>query len=179
MVYVCGVLCAFLGGVSSCPLVAYVPDSGPSGPAGCRLWSSGRVTAFLSALLLCLWCTTFEYGSISRFKGVFSAFYGVGVGLCCLGALRGLCGFCARVELGGLKACGVFAFVIPLFAFLFTSLLLLLSRFLLSLLVLCLSSLFVLLHCLCCFLFPFGLHAKRKDAKCFLCVLSCPMLWAC
>ena len=33
--------------------------------------------------------------------------------------------------------------------YLFTSLLLLLSRFLLSLLVLCLSSLFVLLHCLC------------------------------
>ena len=42
-----------------------------------------------------------EYGSISRFKGVFRGFYGVRVGLCCLGALRGLCGFCARVELGG------------------------------------------------------------------------------
>ena len=37
-----------------------------------------------------------------------------GVGLCCLGALRGLCGFCARVELGGLEACGVFAFIFHL-----------------------------------------------------------------
>ena len=45
-----------------------------------------------------------KYGSISRFKGVFREFYGVCVGLCCLGALRGLGGFCARVELGGLKA---------------------------------------------------------------------------
>ena len=33
------------------------------------------------------------------------------MGLCWSGALRGLCGFCARVELGGLKACGVFASV--------------------------------------------------------------------
>ena len=45
-----------------------------------------------------------EYGSISRFKGVFSAFLLFRVGLCCLGALRGLWGFCARVELGGLEA---------------------------------------------------------------------------
>ena len=41
------------------------------------------------------------YGSISRFKGVFSAFWAFRVGLCYLGGLRGLCGFCARVELGG------------------------------------------------------------------------------
>ena len=104
MVYVCGVVSAFLGGVSSCPLVAYVPDSGPSGPAGCRLWSSGRAPAFLSAFSLCLWRIMLEYGFISRFKAVFGAVYGVCVGLCCLRALRGLCGFCARVELGGLKA---------------------------------------------------------------------------
>ena len=58
------------------------------------------------------------------------------MGLCCLGGLRGLWGFCTRVELGGLEACGVFAFLflslpfflsfsllfIPLFAFLFLSL---------------------------------------------------------
>ena len=47
----------------------------------------------LSALLLCLWCITCKYGSISRFKGVFSGFCGVRVGLCCLRALLGLCGF--------------------------------------------------------------------------------------
>ena len=45
------------------------------------------------------------------FLGGFRGFYGVCVGLCRLGALRGLWGFCARVELGGLKACGVFASV--------------------------------------------------------------------
>ena len=72
------------------------------------LWSCAP--AFLSALSLCLWHIMLEYGSISRFKGVFRGFYGVRVGLCCLGALRGLCGFCARVELGGYMTCGVFAF---------------------------------------------------------------------
>ena len=30
-----------------------------------------------------------------------------------------------------------------------------------------------LFGCGCCFLFPFGLHAKRKGAPCW-CVLSCP-----
>ena len=66
------------------------------------LWC--RALAFLSALSLCACRVACKYGSISRFKGVFSAVYGVCVGLCCLGALRGLWGFCARVELGGLKA---------------------------------------------------------------------------
>lgn len=42
----------------------------------------------LPSFLLCLWCIAFEYGFISRFKGVFSAFWGVRGGLCCLGALR-------------------------------------------------------------------------------------------
>ena len=45
-----------------------------------------------------------EYGSISRFKGVFSGVYGADVYLYGLMSLRGLCGFCARVELGGLEA---------------------------------------------------------------------------
>ena len=58
----------------------------------------------LSALSLCLWCVALEYGSISHFKGVFRGFPLLDVGLCCLGALRGLWGFCTRVELGGLKA---------------------------------------------------------------------------
>ena len=38
---VCRVVCSFGGGVSWCPLVAYVPDSGPAGPVIGRLWSSG------------------------------------------------------------------------------------------------------------------------------------------
>ena len=36
-----------------------------------------------------------------------------GVGLYCLGALRGLWGFCAREVFGGLEACGVFAPIYP------------------------------------------------------------------
>ena len=48
------------------------------------------------------------------FRAFLARFYGVCVGLFGLGTLRGLCGFCARVELGGLKACGVFA---SIFAF--------------------------------------------------------------
>ena len=50
----------------------------------------------LSCIALCR--VACRYGSISRFKGVFSAVWGFRVGLCCL---RVLCGFCTRVELGG------------------------------------------------------------------------------
>ena len=50
----------------------------------------------LSALSLCLWCVVLEICLYSRFKGVFSAVWGCCVGLCCSGALRGLCGFCTR-----------------------------------------------------------------------------------
>ena len=64
--------------------------------------------SLLSAFLLCSWCINCKYGSISRFKGVFRAFYGAGVYLYGFSALRGLCGFCARVELGGYKTYGVF-----------------------------------------------------------------------
>lgn len=77
------------------------------------------VPCLLSAFLLCLWCVMLEYGSISRFKGVFRGFYMFGVGLCCLRALRGLWGFCARVELGGFGACGVFALLFVLLSFRF------------------------------------------------------------
>ena len=64
------------------------------------------------------------------------------MGLCGLRALLGLWGFCTRVELGGLRACGVFASV-------FLLLLLCLPPFMLVVLLCsgCLS--FVLLHCLC------------------------------
>ena len=66
------------------------------------LWCRGP--AFLSALSLCACRVACKCAPISRFKGVFRGFYVFRVGLCCLGDLRGLCGFCARVELGGLEA---------------------------------------------------------------------------
>ena len=106
--------------------------------SGCGLWlclpdvwrvhwvqackRSGFVLAFvvcsvsfpllLPAFLLCVCRVACKYGFISHFKGVFRGFYGVRVGLCCLG---GLGGFCARVELGGLEACCVFAFLLSFF----------------------------------------------------------------
>ena len=133
---------------------------------------SCRVPRLLSSLLLCLWCFTLEYGFISRFKGVFSAFWGVDVCLYGFGVLLGLWGFCARVELGGFGACGVFALRFLLFSSypLFFSF----------------RPALVLLPCLASVLgFPsvgvivsFSLsdvYAKRKGAKCF-CVLSCPVV---
>ena len=44
-------------------------------------------------------------------RGFLARFYGVRVGLCWLGGLRG---FCVRVELGGYMTCCVFAFVFHL-----------------------------------------------------------------
>ena len=111
------------------------------------------VPCLLSACLLCLWCIALEYGFISRFKGVFRGFCGVGVYLCGFGALRGLCGFCARVELGGLKACSVFASI--------------LSSFVLFLVLYFVLYLVLLLLCL-----PFFLPL----CSCFLCLSSCPLL---
>ena len=58
------------------------------------------------------------------------------------GVLRGLCGFCARVELGGLEACGVFAPIFPFFHLLRLS-------FVLFLVLLHLLSLLVLLSSAC------------------------------
>ena len=175
----CGVVvCSFGGGVSSCPLVQR--SAGFRGFRTCHrsalvlLWCA---PCLLSACLLCLWCIALEYGSISRFKGVFSGFCGVGVYLCGFGALRGLWGFCAREVFGGYMACGVFA---PIFSFFH---LLRLSSGALPLLSLacplgCLASALGLVLSLfvgCCFFFPYGISAKRKGAKCF-CVLSCPVV---
>ena len=123
------------------------------------LWSC--VPCLLSALSLCLWCVMLEYGSISHFKGVLAWFLLFRVGLCCLGALRGLCGFCVREWLGGFGACGVFASI--LFYFLsFCSCFYLVSSFP------CLPSCPLLVLFLCGLLFPFPLRticAKRKGAK--------------
>ena len=98
-----------------------------------------------------------------------------GVGLLGLGALRGLWGFCTRVELGGLKTFCVFASIFPLLCLYFI-------RFSSSspifwgfaFVVLCFPSLCGLLPCLasalglCVFFFPYGLYAKRKGAKVLL-----------
>ena len=46
------------------------------------------VPCLLSSPLLCLWCIALEYGFISRFKGVFSGFWGADVYLYGFGALR-------------------------------------------------------------------------------------------
>ena len=128
----------------------------------------------LSALLLCSRCVACKYAFISRFKGVFRGFYGVCVGLCCSGALRGLWGFCVRERLGGFRACCVFASVYPFFIF-FAYVI----RFFSVLDFLCLFSgcpsllwlsFFVLLHCLCGSLgvvvgFSFSLSDKTKKER--------------
>ena len=141
-----------------------------SGSRGCPLLSC-RVPCLLSAFLLCLWWVTCKYGSIWRFKGVFSVVWGVRVGLCGLRALRGLWGFCAHVWLGGLEARGVFASVFILLCLCFSSLPVFWGfAFVVLCLFSCLPCLF-LCGC-CCFLFPFGICAKREGAKCFLRPLS-------
>ena len=58
-------------------------------------------SAFLSAFLLYACRVACKYGSVWLFKAFLARFYGVRVGLCCLGASRGLCGFCTRESLGG------------------------------------------------------------------------------
>lgn len=134
MVLVWGVVCSFGGGVSWCPLVQRC--AGVRGFRTCRrlalvLWWCAPSFSPLYCIALCR--VACKYGSISRFKGVFRGFYGADVCLCGFGVFRGLCGFCARVELGGYMACGVFASILPSFA-LFCPLL---SSFLSSILSLC------------------------------------------
>ena len=129
---------------------------------------SGPLVLLSSALLPCVWCIDCKYASISRFKGVFSAVWGCCVGLCCLGALRGLCGFCVREWLGGFGACCVFASVFHLLRPCLCPFLCPLCCCC-PLLVLSISLwlVFGFLSFGCCFLFPFGMCAKREGAKCF------------
>ena len=68
------------------------------------------------------------------------------MGLCCLGALRGLWGFCVREWLGGLKACCVFAFLL---SFCLSSFAPVFASFYAGCPSLLWLSFFVLLHCLC------------------------------
>ena len=124
-----------------------------------------------------------EYGFISHFKGVFSAFWGADVCLYRLKALRGLWGFCARVQLGGFGACSVFASILSSFV-LFLVLLLLCLPFFLPLCssFLCLSSCPLLVLSLfvgcCCFFFPYGIqvYTQKERALRVWCVLACPVV---
>ena len=101
------------------------------------------------------------------------------MGLCCLGALRGLCGFCAREMFGGLEACGVFASILSFFAMLFVLLSLLSSRYP-SLLWL---SFFVLLHCFCGSLgvvvvsFSLSVYTQKRALR--VGASSLVLLWGC
>lgn len=169
--------------LSSCPLVQRC--AGVRGFRTCRRsalvlwWCAPRL---LSALLHCACRVACEYGSISRFKGVLRGFWGANVCLYGFGVLRGLCGFCARVELGGLEACGVFASILSSFVlflvlsyvllllclpFFLSSLLLLLSLFLLSSAcpLGCLASALGLVLSLCgllLFPFPLRMYGQKK-----------------
>ena len=166
----------------------YLPFIVPTGPEVCRrsrlqdlpevalvLWC--RAPFLLPALSLCACRVACRYASIWRFGGVFSAVWGFRVGLCRFGALRG---FCARVELGGLEACCVFASVsilLCLYFIRFSSSSPIFRGF--AFVVLGLSSciVFVALWVCCCFFFPFGLYAQKERAQRFVpCVLACPVV---
>ena len=124
----------------------------------------------LSACLLLLSCNTCEICSISHFKGAFTGFLLFRVGLLGLGALRGLCGFCAREWLGGYMTCGVFASVFPLLCLYFirfssSSPIFWGFAFVVLFLSSCLPFLFCLLLCPCgslCFLFPLRTIRKKR-----------------
>ena len=60
--------------------------SGPAKRLALVLWSC--VPSFCPLSCFVSWWVVFEYGSISRFKGVFSGFWASRVGLCGLRALR-------------------------------------------------------------------------------------------
>ena len=155
----------------ACPLVQAfeaqdLPEVGSGPLVVCSL--------LLVAFSLCSRCVACKYGSISHSKGVFRGFPLLDVCLYCSGALRGLWGFCTRVELGGLKACGVFAFLFILFAFRF----ILLPCFWGFAIV---APWLVLLSCLSCFVFVVGVAFSltdytQKERAQVLCVLSCPVV---
>ena len=127
---------------------------------------------------LCSRCVVLKYAFISQFKAVFSGFLLLDVGLYCLRALRGLCGFCVRERLGGFGACGVFAPVFHLLPLVLSFC----PAFLLSVFL----SLFVLFACLVCscVLVAFVVvslsltdYTQKERAQSVVpCVLSCPVM---
>ena len=120
-----------------------------------------------------------KYGSISRFKGVFRGVWGVCVGLCCLGALRGLCGFlCAcivrrikglqRICLSFVLFCPLSCPFAPVFAFFYAR-------------CLSLSSCFVFVGSLGVVVVSFsladGFRHKKKGRKVLFLASSLVLLW--
>ena len=156
---------------SSCPLGAEVGRAfGDSGPAGCWRWSSnGALPAFWSLYCSSLGALLTNVALFRVFRAFLAGYWGFLVGLYCFGGLRGLCGFLCACGVRRIKGFRRIASIFFLFAFVFLPLCLRFSY----------SPIFwgfafvVLLHCLCCFFFPYGLYAKRKGAKVFApCVLS-------
>ena len=174
-----------------CPLVAYVPDSGPAGPAGGWLWSSGGALPAFCPLYCIVLVVSLANMALFRVLRGFLARFGVrmyvymGLVLCldCVAFVRVRC-----LAVWRLVAC------LPLFCPLLSSFL---SSILSSILSYCscvclsfcpLCSCFYLFSCFprlvlldawllilvlsflfvgcCCFLFPCGCMGKRKGAKC-------------
>ena len=128
----------------------------------------------LSALSLCPCWVVLGICLYSHFKGVFRGFPLLDVGLYCSGALRGLWGFCVREWLGGLKACGVFAFLFILFVLLlsFSCFVAAFMLFVLSFPACPLALSFLL--SLWVLLFPFRMYRQNERAQRFApCVLAC------
>ena len=167
---------ALLACLSSCPLVAYVPASGPSGPAGCRLWSSGRVPSFCP--LVCFACGTLCL-NMALFR-VLRAFLAWFVGFMWVCVACALCVACVALYACGvrrfyglMRVCSCFhllclPFVLLPFSFCL-SFYLFASAFCPSPCLLCSGCfLLVLLSCLVCscglcvFFFPFGCTDKKK-----------------
>ena len=114
-----------LGGALLACLLACPLGAGGAGFRGVRTCLNAGscplvvCSLLLSALRPFVRCDALEICLYSHFKAVFSAVWAFRVDLFVLGALRGLCGFCARVELGGLKTFCVFAFLFALLLLLF------------------------------------------------------------
>ena len=134
----------------------------------------------LSALSLCPWCVVFEYGSISRFKGVLEGF-GRFVWVCVACVLCLACGalyaWIVRRIYGLLRVCLPFCLLCSCFSSSLPFVFPCLSSgcpVLVILPILSICFVFVGLW-VCCwvFFFPCGLYAKRKGAKVLPCVLAC------
>ena len=138
----------------------------------CWLWSSCRVFPPFCPL------SRFVFGALYLNMPLFRVLRAF---LACFGAFVWVCVACVLcVACVALYACGVRRFkglwrVLP-FVFFFCScvclLLCSLSFFALVIFLCPLALSLWLFGCGCCFLFPFGLHAKRKGAKGCPCVLS-------
>ena len=148
----------------------------------CQTFGAGPLVVcslLLSALSLCLWCVGFEYGLISRFKGVLARFCGVCVGLCGFVWLA-----CFAWLVGLLYACGVRRFKgLWRVCLRFSSFALVFASFYARCPSLLWLSFFVLLHCLCGSLgvvvVSFSLSDYTQKERAQVLASSLVLLWAC